>query len=89
MLFRGRALFRASLSHPLLMAIAAFSFLVAWGVVLHRRRTATDLLRSSSSPHWFGRSLLCRQAKFWQVFFEDLERYGPKYDPINSARDNQ
>jgi alpha 1,2-mannosyltransferase len=82
MLFRGRGLFRASPSHRLLTVIAAFSFFVAWGVVLHSRRTATDVLRSSSSSHWFGRSLLRRQAEFWQVFFEDLERYGPKYDSI-------
>ena len=82
MLFRGRGLFRALLSHPLLVAIAAFSFFVAWGVVLHSRRTATDVLRSSSSPHWFGRSLLRQQAEFWRVFFGDLERHGPKYRPV-------
>ena len=88
MLFRMRGLFRASLSHPLLTAIAAFSFFVVWGVVHHSSSTPTDVLRPPSSPHSSDRSLLRRQAEFWQVFFEDLERYGPKCDPVVHPEDS-
>jgi alpha 1,2-mannosyltransferase len=82
MLFRMRGALRAPLSYPPLTSIAAFFFFMVL-VVVHRSQIATtDGLRLSPSRHWFNTSLLHRQANFWHLLFNDIERYGPKCDPV-------
>jgi len=82
MLFRIRGVLRASLSRPLLATIAAI-YLFTVVALVHRSRCDTnDCLRSPDS------SLLHRQANFWQFFLNDLERYGPKCDPVVHPEDS-
>jgi len=67
--------------------IAAFLFFTVLGVVHYRWSTTTDGLRPSPSPPILDPNLLRRQANFWNFFFDDLERYGPKCDPVIHPED--